>query len=40
MGWNLRTKLCSIAAEKRNGSRGSLQGFYNSYIKFWIVEDN
>ena len=26
-GWNLRTKLCCIAPEKRSASRDSLQGF-------------
>ena len=37
MGWNLRTKLCCIALEKRNTSRDSLQGFCNSYIMFQNV---
>ena len=40
MGWNLRTKLCCIAPEKRNASRDSLQEFYNGYIMFWIVVVN
>ena len=40
MGWNLRTKLCCIAPEKRNTSRDSLQGLHNSYIMFWIVKVN
>ena len=36
MRWNLRTKLCCIAPEKRNASRDSLQAFCNSNIMFWI----
>ena len=37
-GMEFKTKLCCIAPEKRNASRDSLKGFYNSYIMFWIDE--
>ena len=34
--WNFRTKLCSIASGKRNGSRVSLQGFDIRDIMFYV----
>ena len=36
--WNLRTKLCCIAPEKRNASRDSLQRFHKSYLMFWMLK--
>ena len=31
-------RLYCIAPCKRNVSKDSLQGFYNSYIMFWVIE--